>query len=273
MVVHADEKVAKGAFTIEDLVQDSKDSRHPKPFVEGKHLDRWLPIARKWLEWGTARAPSLFRRPTFTELYSVSEKLLIHRTGGEEVRTSYDDGGLMCNHTIMLCLPWHQLSRVKNNSLKKTARYASEKPPRPDLPQREVLEATSRRFSIKYILAVMNSSVARTFLRANRRSNTDLYPDDWKKLPIPDVGPEKQEPIVALVDQILTARRKDAKADIARLEAEVDRLVSDLYGVNPEQLAALDAAAKKPEKAAKQVAPIQPASATRMPSDDDDALD
>jgi len=25
------------------------------------------------------------------------------------------------------------------------------------------------------------------FLRANRRSNINLYPDDWKQLPIPDV--------------------------------------------------------------------------------------
>ncbi|WP_367358897.1 hypothetical protein [Syntrophus sp. (in: bacteria)] len=40
------------------------------------------------------------------------------------------------------------------------------------------LEATSRRFHVKFLLAVMNSSVARDFLRANRRSNIHLYPDD-----------------------------------------------------------------------------------------------
>lgn len=76
MVVHADEKVAKGEFELGDLVSEIKDKLHTKPFVEGKHLARWLPATRKWLEWGTERAPALFRRPTFSKLYEVSEKLI-----------------------------------------------------------------------------------------------------------------------------------------------------------------------------------------------------
>ena len=46
-----------------------------------------------------------------------------------------------------------------NNRKSAAARYKGEESPRPDLPQREVLEKTSRRFAIKYLLAVMNSSV------------------------------------------------------------------------------------------------------------------
>jgi hypothetical protein len=57
------------------------------------------------------------------------------------------------------------------------------------------------------LLGVINSKIARDFLRSNRRNNIQLYPDDWKKLPIPNVPPEKQAPIVALVDQILAADR------------------------------------------------------------------
>jgi len=130
----------------------------------------------------------------------------------------------------MVCLPWNSLHGVQNKSLKKSARYRGEKP-HPDLPCREDLEVTSRRFAVKYLLGVMNSSAARDFLRAHRRSNIHLYPDDWKKLPIPDVSPEKQAPIVALVDQILTLRRANPQADIAGLEAENDRKVAALYGL------------------------------------------
>lgn len=65
MVVHADEKREQGAFQLADLVSHRKDTVHPKPFVEGKHLARWLPATHKWLEWGTDRAPEMFRRPTF----------------------------------------------------------------------------------------------------------------------------------------------------------------------------------------------------------------
>ena len=49
-------------------------------------------------------------------------------------------------------VPWKMLSGVRNNSLKKAARYRGEKS-RPDLPKREELEATSRRFAVKSPLA------------------------------------------------------------------------------------------------------------------------
>jgi hypothetical protein len=85
---------------------------------------------------------------------------------------------------------------------------------------------------VKYLLGVMNSAAARDFLRANRRSNIHLYPDDWKKLPIPDVSPDQQKPIVKLVDRILVAKRADPNADLTPLEAEIDTKVAALYGVS-----------------------------------------
>ena len=77
----------------------------------------------------------------------------------------------------------------------------------------------------------MNSTVARDFLRANRRSNIHLYPDDWKKLLIPDVPMDKQKPIVELVNKILTLRRANPQADIAELERQIDEMVNQLYGL------------------------------------------
>lgn len=239
MVVHADEKEAKGAFELADLVTEERDELHPKPFVEGKHLARWLPVTHRWLEWGSERAPALFRRLTFPELYEVSEKLLIHRVTGRNARVCYDILRLFCNHTALVCLPWQPLAGVRNKSLQKSARYADEKP-RPDLPAREGLEAVSRRFGVKYLLAVMQSSVARDFLQSVRRSNTDLYPDDWKKLPIPDVPAERQVPVIALVDQILAAKKTDPKADISAFEAEIDRLVYSLYGLTEEEITVVE---------------------------------
>lgn len=246
MVAHADEKIAKGDFQLEDLVSRTKDSKHPKPFVEGKHLERWLPAEQRWLEWGTERSPSLLRRQTFEELYTAPEKVISvdMSAGTERLRVAYDDAQLFHNHSAWSFVPWHSLHGVRNNSLKKTARYRGEKPPRPDLPKREELEAISSRFSVKYLLGVMNSGTARDFLRANRRSNIHLYPDDWKKLPIPDVPSEQQQPIVQVVNIILalqcyfhtfpdalTARNTVL---IEFLENLNDALVRELY--NPEEL-------------------------------------
>ena len=237
MVVHADEKRAQGAFELKDLVADEKDKRYPKPFVEGKHLERWLPAENKWLEWGTKRAPDLFRRPTFPEMYEVGEKLISvdMAAGVEKLRVAYDDQRLYHNHSAWSFIPWHSLSGVRNGSIKKSTRYRDEKPKRPDLPQREELEKTSRCFAVKFLLGVMNSTAAHDFLRANRRSNIHLYPDDWKKLPIPDVTAGQQEPIIELVDQILNVKRTNPNADVSALEAELDQLVYKLYGLTTEE--------------------------------------
>ena len=122
MVVHAHEKKARGEFELRDLVSDVRDEDHPKPFVEGKHLARWLPATNKWLEWGTERAPDLFSRPTFPELYRVKEKLISvdMAAGVEKLRVVYDDQKLYHNHSAWSFIPWRSLSGVRNRSIKKT---------------------------------------------------------------------------------------------------------------------------------------------------------
>jgi len=190
------------------------------------------------LEWGTARAPTLFRRQTFPELYTVPEKLISvdMAAGVEKLRVAYDNHQLFHNHSAWSFVPWHSLHGVRNNSLKKAARSRGKKPPRPDLPRREELEETSRRFAVKYLLGVMNSSVAREFLRSNRRSNIHLYPDDRKQLPIPDVPLSSQTPIVALVDEILTAKRANPNADLTVFEADLSTRVAALYDLTPDEV-------------------------------------
>ncbi len=235
MVVHAN-KQARGAFGVRDLVSDVHDETHPKPFVEGKHLARWLPATNKWLEWGTERAPALFTSTTFPELYEVAERLISAdmAAGVKKLKVSYDDRHLRHNQSAWSFTLWHDLAGVRNRAIKQKARYRDEKPQRPELPRREELEEMSRRFSVKFLLGVMNSRVARDFLMANRRSNIHIYPDDWKQLPIPDVSPAQQAPVVALVDAILSAKHADFAADVSGLEAALEREVSALYGLSSE---------------------------------------
>lgn len=240
MVVNSHEKLAKGAFKMDDLVQDIQDKKHPKKFVEGKHLGMWLPSTHRWLEWGTSRAPSLFRRPTFPEIYETPEKILVQRSPGPDPKCCFDDQHFCFTESTVAFIPWHSLEGVRNNSLKKSARYYDEKPPRPDLPKREELEETSSRFSVKYLLGVMNSSAARDFLRANRRSNIHLYPDDWKRLPIPSVTSEKQRPVERLVERILVTKQRDAVADVTTLEHQLDQMVYSLYSLTDNEIAIVE---------------------------------
>ena len=233
MVANAHEKLAPGAFRPADLVAEERDERHPKRFAEGKHLARWLPATHRWLEWGTPRAPALFRRPTFPEMYEVAEKLISvdMAAGASQLRVAYDARQLLHNHSAWSFVRWTDLQGVRSRSIKLKTRYADESPKRPDLPPREDLEETSRRFSVKFLLGVMNSSVARDFLLANRRSNIHLYPDDWAKLPIPECAEDEQAGVVGLVEAILKARERDPAAAAEGMEAKIDRLVAGLYGV------------------------------------------
>ncbi len=54
---------------------------------------------------------------------------------------------------------------------------------------------------------------------------------------IPDIHLARQQPIVALFDRILAAKTADPAADVASLEAEIDRLVSALYGLTAPEVA------------------------------------
>lgn len=229
MVVHAHEKHAPGAFVLDDLVSEAKDKLHPKPFVEGKHLDRWLPSRNRWLEWGTRRAPGLFRRPTFPELYTTGAKLLAQRTPGPDPKVCLDDTLLHFDASSVGFVPWVDLKGIRNRSIGKQARYPGETE-RTKLPHREKLDRASQRFHLKYLLGVMNSRSALEFLTAHRRSNVHLYPDDWKKLPIPDVPKNRQQQVVRLVDKILDAKARDAQADLESLEDRIDHIVRDHYG-------------------------------------------
>jgi hypothetical protein len=243
----SDEHDSKGEFTTSDLVSETRDQLHCKTFVEGKHLDCWVPFTNLWIEWGTDRAPSKFRRPTFPEMYDVAEKVLAQRSPGPDPKACYDNKNLIFTPSSVGFILWHSLSGARNRSLKKFARYRGEKPLRPDLPKREELEKISRRYAVKFLLAVMNSAVARNFLRANRRSNIHLYPNDWKQLPIPDVLSSKQAPVVNLVDKILTTMRADHTAHITPLEAEIDARVAHLYKLTEEEYSLILGELKPPD--------------------------
>ena len=151
------------------------------------------------------------------------------------IRAALDKSRLYCNEGVYVCIPWHGLQSVRNNSLKKAARYLDETPSRLDLPCREDLEKTSHRLDIKYLLAILNSSADCNFLRANRRNNIQLYPDDWKKVPVPDIAPEQQASVVKLVDKILTAMNADPMAQITPMEAEIDTREAHLYQLAEEE--------------------------------------
>lgn len=235
---NADDRYWQGEFTTDDCLSATKDRTHPKPFVQGKDLASWW-VRRVWyLEWGTARAPKKFSRPTFPELHEAREKLVAVRTPGAEPKVIYDNDCLHFDASFVGFVPWHYLKEVRNKSIRKTARYRSEAKYNEASPAvfREELEELSRQFAPKYLLAVMNSTFAREWLATRRRSKIHIYPDDWKQLPIAPATAEGQAAIVALVDEILVLYAKhgyplppQTQVRLQELEREIDERVTTLY--------------------------------------------
>ena len=104
--------------------------------------------------------------------------------------------------------------------------------------------------SIKCLCAVLNSNLATWFMR-NTALNSGMGVTRWigytvERIPIPKLSAARQRPFVRLVDRILEAKATDPDADTSELEAEIDRLVYDLYGLTEEETAAVGACDRMP---------------------------
>jgi len=72
--------------------------------------------------------------------------------------------------------------------------------------------------------------------RDDRRTFPKIKGEYLKLIPIPVIGAKQQQPIIALVDEILLAKRADPAADTSALEREIDQHVYRLYGLTPEEI-------------------------------------
>ena len=66
------------------------------------------------------------------------------------------------------------------------------------------------------------------------------YPDDAKQFPIAKATQNQQQPIIELVNQILTKKRSSPNADTSDLEYQIDELVYELYGITEEEIAMIE---------------------------------
>ncbi len=97
--------------------------------------------------------------------------------------------------------------------------------------------------SLKYLCAVLNSTLVRWFLQQTApTSGMGVF--RWKKvyvesLPIPRISGARQRPFIRLVERILAAKGSNPAADTSGEEAELDRLVYALYGLTAEEAGAV----------------------------------
>ena len=221
--LNSDKDDTEYKFKKEDLVSETKTKINSRLYTEGKYLDRYFVKKKLFVEWNTDRCPARLVRPTFPELY-IPEKLLLAR---QKRIGAYSNEKLICDNTIIMAILAKDLKKVKNNNIKKYYVNLST--------DRNVIEKNSERFNLKYILAIINSSLVAHFIKYNNQGNLDFYPDDWKKIPIKDISLTEQKPFIDLVDKILT-EKENGNQNTKALEDKIDEKVFSLYGVTPKEI-------------------------------------
>jgi hypothetical protein len=107
---------------------------------------------------------------------------------------------------------------------------------------------SNNNFYKSYIWALLNSNFVSwyvyrfIFAKAIRTMHFDS--PVTSRIPVPNIPLERQKPIVSLVTQILSAKKKNPASDTSELEREVDELVYGLYGLTEGEIAVVEGGTK-----------------------------
>jgi len=231
-------------FKKEDLIFKDKDKIHTHLYTEGKYLGRYHINKELFVEWGTDRCPKRLVRPTFPQLYPP-QKILMSRQKG--VSTISDDGQI-CDNTIIVGVPYLSLKGVENKSINKYLKNINL--------NRKEGEENSKNFDIKYILGILNSKLISYFLKTKMRGNIDIYPDDWKDVPVKIASEKQQQKIILLVNQMLELQKKyhdpkvignekeRLKKQIDATDYEIDQEIYKLYGLSEDEIKIVEESVK-----------------------------
>ncbi len=96
----------------------------------------------------------------------------------------------------------------------------------------------------KFLCSVLNSRLA-TWFMDNAAMTSGMGVTRWinttvSRIPVSNPPPEEQHRFICLVDRILAAKDADPDADTTAEEAEIDRLVFELYGLDGQEISAVE---------------------------------
>ncbi len=96
----------------------------------------------------------------------------------------------------------------------------------------------------KYLLAILNSKVIWHFLKSicvvRSGGYIEVKPQYFEQIPIPEISNNEKRSFINLVDKILESKKHGK--DTTALEAEIDRMVYELYGLTDEEVRVVEGA-------------------------------
>jgi type I restriction-modification system DNA methylase subunit len=196
-------------------VSDKKINNLYKPLLVGKDIKRYrINYKRRWICYDKNR----LHRARPEEVF-LSQKILIQRISGgaSPLAATYDED------------KYYSFASLNNLVLKENINY-----------------------DIRYILALINSKLLNWYYSTNFSNKSELTVNVSKtfleQLPIKIVPESQQQPLIKLVDKILslnkhlneigdkrTDERTRVEEEIKKTDAEIDELVYKIYGLTEEE--------------------------------------
>ncbi|MFX0095236.1 MAG: TaqI-like C-terminal specificity domain-containing protein, partial [Candidatus Hodarchaeota archaeon] len=167
--------------------------------------------------------------PMFEELFENEKLIIPDITGKRGVVAALDSEQLYAEHTVSLAVKWCDIEGVKRRGLKFS-------------PKQKTL---SQQYDLKYLLAQINSSVARYVFRMFLSGQLHTYPNDIKKLPIFRIDfsnkleREIYHEIILLSTKLMALKKATSNAPSVQalgLEKEIDELIRGLYALETSEI-------------------------------------
>jgi len=238
--------------TRDRLVREHKSSAEIlKPYMRGKDISRWCAEFAEqfivkiessenkehpWSGKSKREAEDIFAK-TYPAIYSHFENLR------SELIQRDDQGKYFWEQRS--CKYWQEFGKPKIVSTKMSIRptFAWDS-------ERRYIGNTAYFFpaatSGRYVLGLLNSSLFFTYAKKvfveKQGGWFEVQPDGLEAFPISTPSPENLNAVERLVDRILAAKQRDAKADVSALERAIDELVYGLYGLTPEEIKIVESA-------------------------------
>lgn len=223
-----------GVSSKESYISPKANRKFSKPYAEGKDLaDRYFPLLSNRFIW---YEPSSMHRPKFPELFETQKIVVSKITGEQGLRATLDENGIYVESTLNCC--------VLSVDIASTGR-----------PSLESIES-SKKYSLKYLLGIMNSKPIGWYYKQLLMRSLDVYPDNVRQVPIRRIDFAKptekaaHDEIVSLVEKMLALQKEKqsytsklyddeiqaVERQIAHVDGEINQRVYRLYGLTEEEI-------------------------------------
>lgn len=218
------------------LIHPQVISSASKPYFEAKELrGRYGPVQpKRFIEY----LPDEMHRPKFPELFESPKLLIQDIIGSSGIIATYDDRGVYTNHSFNCCVMKNELINV-DRRLGITRQAAQ----------------VAARHNILFLLSILNSRLITFYFKSALGGDMHTSPANVRSLPFRRINFDdpaevtRHDRMVALVEGMLRLQREKVEADqfklnarhdlarrIAQLDAEIDTLVYELYGLTREEI-------------------------------------